>query len=162
PFYVLLAGSDFIDSRREEFGKALALASQCTRLLGNTDEGLRSRDGEDRLLTAALLIFQFRTVQYAYVVVPRTKPIDAGLSRRILAVLGEGSFADKAAREPTGRLTLFLRLGLAEDDGWTTPRRLPDVAAAGEKWLAEHAATYRIRRYVPEESMPVRAEQGPP
>src|SRR5262249_55236918 len=91
-----------------------------------------------------------------------TEPIDADLSRRILAVLAEGSFSDKAAREPTGRLTLFLRLDLTEDDGWTQPGRLPDVAAAAEKWLADHTATHRIRRYVPEEPMPLKADQGPP
>jgi tetratricopeptide (TPR) repeat protein len=162
PFYVLLAGSDFIDSRREEFGRILALASRCAGLLGNTDAGLRSREGEDRLLTAALLIFRFRTVQYAYSGVPRTEPIAAGLSRRILAALGEGSFSDKAAREPTGRLSLFLRLGLTAEDGWAPPRDLSGIAAATEKWLAENAATYRIRRYVPEEPMPVNEGQGPP
>ena len=29
-------------------------------------------------------------------------------------------------------------------------------------WLTDHAATYRIRRFVPEEPMPVQADQGPP
>jgi tetratricopeptide (TPR) repeat protein len=162
PFHVLPAGSDFIDSRREEFGKAVDRAGRCAGLLANTDEGLRSPDGADRLLTAALLIFRFRTARYAYSGAPRTEPVDAEMSRRILAVLGEGSFSDKAAREPTGRLTLFLRLDLTEADGWTPPRQLPGVAAAVEKWLADHAATYRIRRYVPEEPMPVKADQGPP
>jgi tetratricopeptide (TPR) repeat protein len=162
PFSVLSAGSDFIDSRREEFAKVLDLAGRCAGLLANPDEGLRSPDGEDRLLTAALLIFRFRTARYAYSGAPRTEPIDAELSRRILAVLGEGSFSHKAAREPTGRLTLFLRLNLTEDDGWTPPRRLQGVAAAAEKWLADHAATYRIRRYVPEEPMPVKEDQRHP
>jgi tetratricopeptide (TPR) repeat protein len=162
PFFVLPAGSDFIDSRREEFAKVLDLAGRCAGLLANPDEGLRSPDGEDRLLTAALLIFRFRTPRYAYSGAPRTEPVDAELSRRILAVLREGSFSDRAAREPTGRLTLFLRLGLTEDDGWTPPPRLSAAAAAAEKWLADHAATYRIRRYVPEEPMPVQADEGPP
>jgi tetratricopeptide (TPR) repeat protein len=162
PFYVLSAGSDFIDSRREEYGKAVDLAGRCAGLLANTDEGLRSPEGEDRLLTAALLIFRFRTARYAYSGPPRTEPIEAELSRRILAVLGEGSFSDKAAREPTGRLTLFLRLDLTEADGWKPSRQPPGLAAAAEKWLAENTATYRIRRYVPEEPMPVKADQDPP
>src|SRR5262245_54280059 len=55
PFSVLSAGSDFFDSRREEFGKVLDLAGRCAGLLADPDEGLRSLDGEDRLLTAALL-----------------------------------------------------------------------------------------------------------
>jgi tetratricopeptide (TPR) repeat protein len=159
PFHVLAAGSDVIDARREEYGKALTLAGRCARLLGNTDEGLRSPDAEDRLLTAALLIFRFRTVRYVYSGSPRTEPVDAGLSHRILAVLGEGSLSDKAAREPTGRLTLLLRLGLTAEDGWRPPNDLPGITAAAETWLREHAATYRIRRYVPEEPMPADGTQ---
>jgi tetratricopeptide (TPR) repeat protein len=162
PFFVLSAGSDFIDSQRGEFAKILDLAGRCAGLLANPDEGLRSREGEDRLLTAALLIFRFRTARYAYSGAPRAEPIDAELSRRILAVLAEGSFSDKAAREPTGRLRLFQRLDLTEADGWTSPGRLQDVAVAAEKWLADHAATYRIRRYIPEEPMPVQPDQAPP
>jgi tetratricopeptide (TPR) repeat protein len=161
-FHVLAAGSDFIDSRRNEYGRAVALAGRCAGLLANVDEGLRSPDAEDRLLTAALLIFRFRTARSAYSGAPRTEPVDAGLSRRILAVLAEGPFADKAAREPTGRLTLFLRLGLTEEDGWTPPEDLRGITAAAEKWLSANAATYRIRRYVPEEPMPVPEDRGPP
>jgi tetratricopeptide (TPR) repeat protein len=162
PFYVLSAGADFVDSRREEYGKVLALTERCARLLGNTDEGLRSRDGEDRLLSAALLIFRFRTVQYVYAGAPRTEPIDAEVSRRILGVLAEGSLGDKAAREPMGRLTLFFRLGLTEEDGWKSPHDLPEITAAAEKWLRENAASYRIRRYVPEEPMPLSDNQRSP
>jgi predicted Zn-dependent protease len=161
-FQVLAAGSDFIDSRRDEFGRAVVLAGRCADLLANADEGLRSRDAEDRLLTAALLIFRFRTARYAYSGAPRTEPVDAERSRRILGVLAEGPFADKAAREPTGRLTLFLRLGLTEADGWTPPEDLHGIAAAAEKWLSDNAATYRIRRYVPEEPMPAPEDRGPP
>jgi tetratricopeptide (TPR) repeat protein len=161
PFYALSAGSDFIDSRREDFGTALALTGRCTGLLRNTDEGLRSRNDEDRVLTAALLIFRFRTVQSVYTGAPRTEPIDADLSRRVLAVLAEGPLGDKAARGPAGRLTLFFRLGLTEEDGWKPPHDLPGVTAAAEKWLRENARTYRIRRYVPEEPVSAPQEQRP-
>jgi tetratricopeptide (TPR) repeat protein len=160
--YVLAARWEFVDRRHEDFATALALAGRCAALLGNADEGLRSNAADDRLLTAALLIFRFRTARSAYSGDPRTELIDPELSRRILAVLREGPLTDKAAREPTGRLTLFFRLGLTEEDGWRPPRDLQGITAAAEKWLAEHAATYRIRRYVPEEPMPSDADQGPP
>jgi hypothetical protein len=162
PFLVLSAGSDFIDSKRKDHDEALALVTRCAALLANTDEALRSADGDGRLLTAAMLVFRYRTPRHAYSGPPRTEPIDAEQSRRILAVLKEGSFSDKAARDPTGRLTLFLRLGLAEDDGWKPPPRLPDVGPAAEKWLAAHADTYSIRRYIPEEPASPEADPGPP
>jgi hypothetical protein len=159
-FFVLTAGSDVIDSRRKEYSEALVLTGRCANLLANPDEGLRSPDGADRLLTAAMLIFRFRTARYAYSGTPRTEPVDGELSRRILTVLGEGSFSEEAAWGPTGRLKLFLRLDLTEDDGWAPPRRLPEVAASAEKWLADHRETYRIRRYIPEERIPVETDQG--
>jgi hypothetical protein len=152
PFYVLTAGSDFIEhGKAKEYDKDVALARRCSNLLAKTDEGLSSKDAEDRLLTAAMLIFQFRTVRQAYRKAPRTEPIDAGLSQRILAVLAEGPLADEAARKPMGRITLFFRLGPTEADGWKTPARLKDLPAATAKWLADNTATYRIRRYAPEE-----------
>jgi tetratricopeptide (TPR) repeat protein len=161
-FYVLAARWEFIDDRQEDFARAIALAGRCSALLSHVDAGLRSGDADDRLLTAAMLIFRFRTALSAYSGQPRTEPIDPELSRRILAVLREGSLADRAAREPAGRLTLFFRLGLTEEDDWRPPRDLQAIPAAAEKWLGEHADTYRIRRYVPEEPMPLDENQGPP
>jgi tetratricopeptide (TPR) repeat protein len=161
-FYVLASRWDFIDDRQEDFARDVALVGRCSALLGNPDAGLRSADAGDRLLTAAMLIFRFRTALYAYSGQPRTEPIDPDLSRRILAVLREDTLTDKAARGPAGRLTLFFRLGLTAEDGWRPPRDLQTIPAAAERWLGEHADTYRIRRYVPEEPMPPEQDQGPP
>jgi hypothetical protein len=151
-FHVLQAGSDLVErGKAKQYDEEVALARRCARLLADTDAGLRSQDGEDRLLTAAMLIFRFRTARWVYRGMPRTRPIDAGLSRRILAVLAEGPLTDEAARKPLGRVTLFFRLGLKEADGWTPPANLKEIPAAVAKWLADNAASYQIRQYVPPE-----------
>jgi hypothetical protein len=151
-FHVLPASWDLIErGKAERYDEEVALARRCGRLLGDTDAGLRSRDGEDRLLTAAMLIFRFRTVRWAYRGAAQTRPIDAGLSRRILAILAEGPLDGEAARKPLGRVTLFFRLGLTKADGWTPPADLKEIPAAVERWLGDSAARYRIRQYVPEE-----------
>jgi tetratricopeptide (TPR) repeat protein len=161
-FRVLSGGWDFIDSGTKEYAKVVALVGRCAGLLADTDKGLQSADGEDRVLTAGMLLGRFRTVRYAYAGAPKTEPIDPVLSRRILKILAEDSLAEKAAREPMGRLTLFFRLGVAEKDGWKPPRRLPEVTAAARKWLDQNADTYRIQAYVPDDSMPVEEDPGPP
>jgi hypothetical protein len=151
-FNVLSAGWDFIDkTTAKEYDSDLALARRSSGLLADTDSGLRSKDAEDRLLTAAMLIYRYRTARYAYRGEPRTEPVDPQQSKRLLEVIAEGPLTGAAAFRPLGRMTLFLRLGITEEDGWTRPKNFKDVPAAAEKWLSGHAATYRILRYVPEE-----------
>jgi hypothetical protein len=151
-FSVLSAESDFIErGKAEQYDKDVALARRCSGLLADTEAGLRSKDADERLLTAAMLIFNYRTVRWAYRRGPKTEPIDAEQSRRILAILAEGPLEDEAARKPMGRVFLFFRLGVTAEDGWKTPRNLKDLPAAVAKWLADHGGTYRIGRYVSDE-----------
>ncbi len=51
-----------------------------------------------------------------------------------------------------GRLRLFFRLGLTNRDGWKSVRSDKEAALAAQSWLRANASTYRIRRYVAEES----------
>jgi hypothetical protein len=148
PFYVVQSPWDLL-AKGKDFDKDLALIKRCVRILDDPDAGLRSRDAGDRLLTAAMLIFRYRTVLWVYPGPPRTEPIDAEQSRLILATLSEGPWTDDDAKSPTGRLRLFLRLDLTRQDGWQSPRSVAELAPAAEKWLRENRATYRIRRYVP-------------
>jgi hypothetical protein len=84
--------------------------------------------------------------------VPKTEPIDAQQSRRILAVLAEGEWTEKDLRDPLGRLRLFFRLGLTDRDGWKPVRSDKEAAEAAQAWLRTNASTYRIRRYAAEDS----------
>jgi hypothetical protein len=150
-FYVAQKAWDVLDKDKvKEFGKVVAQAKRCARLKEDPDAGLRSKDAEDRLLAAALLIYRYRTVAWASGGPPRTEPIDAERSRLILTALAEGPLADKTAAVP--RLRLFYRLGLTAKDGWKPPRSLKEVPAAADAWLRENAVTYRIERYVPPEA----------
>ena len=55
-------------------------------------------------------------------------------------------------RQPLGYerspLVLFLRLGLTDKDGWVQPENFADIPAAAKKWLAGHADSYRLQRFV--------------
>lgn len=151
PFYVAQAGWAVLPRRgAEEYARQRALVERCARLLAGPLAGLRSQDAADRLLTAALLIFRYRTARAVYRGEPRTEPVDAEQSRLILSALAEGPWPAREVNGPMGRLRLFLRLGLTEKDGWR-PAAAKDVAGAARAWLRANAATYRIRRYAPPE-----------
>jgi len=151
PFYVAQASYDFLDkAKSKDFDQLATQVRRHARLLENPDAGLRSKEADDRLATAATLIFRYRSPVYVYTRSPKTEPIDAGQSRLILAALAESPWTEKDAESQTGRLRLFLRLGLTEADGWTQPASPKDTPAAALKWLRENGATYRIQRYIPE------------
>jgi hypothetical protein len=152
PFYVASAAYDFMDkAKTKDFAKEIALMKNCVRLLADTKAGLAAKQADDRLLTAALLIYRYRTARHVYLGKPRTETIAADESKRILTILAE---ADWNAKDPPAAgppLSLFLRLDLTKEDGWEPPAVLAEVAPAARKWLDDHAAEYRIRRYLPSE-----------
>jgi hypothetical protein len=151
-FHVLMGWWDFLDkAKTKDFDRDLALVKRCAKLLADPDAGLRAKDAEDRLLTAGMLIFRYRTAQYVYRGDPKTEPIDAEQSRLILSVLAEGEWTEKDVRDPMGRLRLFSRLDLTDMEGWKSPPSVKEAAEAARQWLRANAATFRIRRYVPEE-----------
>jgi hypothetical protein len=148
-FWVLQSEFDMLDKARDkDYERRLALVRRCGKLLEDVEAGLRASDAEDRLLTAGMLILRYRTPQHVYRGAPKTEPIDAEQSRRILAVLAEGEWTDKDLRDPMGRLRLFFRLGLTNRDGWKPVRSDKEAAEAAQAWLHANASTYRIRRYV--------------
>jgi hypothetical protein len=149
PFYVAAASYDFLDKAKTKgFDKEIAEVRRCVRLLGDAKTGLESKQAEDRLLTAALLIYRYRTPRHVYRGKPKTEPVDAEQSKCILAALAEGDWSARETPAPGSPLSLFLRLGLSKADGWEPPPALAEVPAAARKWLREHA-DYRILRYVP-------------
>lgn len=140
---------DVLDKKTQDFDKDLAYVQRCAPLLAKPDMGLRSKDAEDRILTAAMLIFRYRTARWIYAGAPKLEGIDPDESKLILAALAEGSWTEKDARTRPNRPRLFFRLGLTAKDGWMAPANLKEVPDAAKKWVEANAA-YRIQRYAPE------------
>jgi hypothetical protein len=152
PFYVASAAYDFLaKDKTKEFDKEIAQVKRCVRLLGDTKSGLESKEADDRLLTAALLLYRFRTPRHVYVGKPRTEPIPADESKHILSILSEADWDTKEPSTAGTPMSLFLRLDLTDADGWAPPADLPQVVPAAKKWIHDHLADYRIRRYLPPE-----------
>jgi hypothetical protein len=150
PFYVASASYDVMDKTdAKEYSRELAELTRCMRLLADPQAGLRAKQADNRLLTAALLIYRYRTPRHIYRGKPKTEPIEAAECKELLGVLAEADWTAKGAPPWRTPLSMFLRLGVTEEDGWQPPALLSEVAPAAQRWLREHGATYRIHRYLP-------------
>lgn len=119
---------------------------RCGKLLKDPKAGLTSKDADDRFLTAAMLVARYRSgVPGAQAV--KTEPIAADESKLILAALREADWGRQAG-DRLNPQQAFARLGLTPQDGWQQPQDFAKYQAAAKEWLAKHADTYRIQRYV--------------
>jgi hypothetical protein len=151
PFYVAQAAYEFLDqSKTKDYDKKLAEIKHNAELLRDPGAGLQSRSSADRLRTAAMLIFRYRTARVVYTGQPTTAPIDASQSRRILAALADAEWKEEEAPLELSPFSLFMRLDLTPEDGWSPPGTVAGQITAAKKWLAENRNKYRIQKYVPE------------
>jgi hypothetical protein len=151
PFYIAQAAYEFLDqAKTKDYSKKLAEIKHCAELLRDPDLGLQSKAPADRLLTAAMLIFKYRTARFVYTGKPTTAPIEPEQSRRILATLAEAEWKEGEAPLELSPFSLFMRLDLTAEDGWTPPPSVPGQISAAKKWLRENGDKYRIQKYVPE------------
>jgi hypothetical protein len=150
-FYVAPMYFSFTGKQNANYAKELELTKRCVKLLDDPLTGLKSKEAEDRLLTAAMLISRYRQYRPGDGNPPKTEAIPADESKLILNVLAESDWTAKAGG-PLGYLTpqgLFNQLGATDKDGWVLPKAPPAVQIdAARKWLKEHADTYRIQRFV--------------
>jgi hypothetical protein len=148
-FYIGLASSDVITKAgNANFDKDMTEVKRCIKLLADPDASLKSREAEDRFLTAAMLVVRYRTLPLGDKV--KTELVSADQSKRILKALAEAKWDGKFSLPEVGPQALFLRLGLTEKDGWTQPKDFKEIPAAAKKWLKDNTDKYRIKRLVPE------------
>lgn len=115
------------------------------KVLTDPARALRSKDAEQRLLAAALLINRYKTATPS----GKTEAVPAAESKLILTALAEADWA-AAARgnyrlHPQG---LFFQLGATAKDGWERPRDFAQLSAAAQRWLKDKAGTFKMMRYV--------------
>lgn len=138
------------------YERNIAQIKQAGKCLRDTLAGLKSKEPEDRLVTAAVLIGRYRTVSYYYPLgsgkTVKTEPIDAEESKLILNALAEADWKANPNSPLPLPVRLFAQLGLTVDDGWT-PQQLnfASYSENAKTWVQSHADTYRIKRIVVEE-----------
>lgn len=151
-FYVLPGFYDVLDVSSPEGEKELELVKRCGKLLADPIAGMKSKDADDRLLTVAGLIVRYRQPTAERM---KTEEVPAEESKLILQTLAEADWL-KPNTQLLGYAStpqaLFQRLGLQPADGWKPTANLApqNFSEAAKTWLREHAATYRVKRFVAE------------
>lgn len=149
-FFVAQDFSDFLDhAKSKNFARDQALAEKCAGLISDSSAGLRAKEATDRYVTAAMLIFRYRTPRHAYPGTPVTEAVDGKESALILKALTEADWNEKGLPSAMAPISLFLRLDLTEDDHWRTPDDPKDLKEAARNWLRNHGDSYRLKKYGP-------------
>jgi hypothetical protein len=131
------------------FAKDVEAIKKAAKLLAKPTESLKSKDADERLQTASLLVARYRTNRTGQA---KTEQVSADESKLILEVLANADWAP-AKRPQFGQVTpmgVFFQLGLTEKDGWKYPQDATKVAEVAKKWCKDNAGKYRINRFVNE------------
>jgi len=153
-FYVANMYYEVIDKKNANFDKDLAEIKRCAALLEMPTESLQSKNADDRLATAAMLLARYKSIKPGSKPNPKQEPIPAEESKQILEAIASGDWS-VAGRDPTrvSPLQLFYRLGLTPQDGWVQPKLKDpqkELPVLVQKWLKDNAAKYRIQKFVSE------------
>jgi hypothetical protein len=152
-FYVLTNTFQVFDKTNETFDKEVEQVKKLSKLLDDADKSLKSKDADEKFLTAAMLLAKYRP-QFTPVNA-KTEDIDAAQSKAILETLAGADF-NKQYPELQGwnAITAFYRLGLTDKDGWKFPQNATQeqIIEAAKKWLKDNAGSYRIQKVVPEKT----------
>jgi hypothetical protein len=154
-FYVASAYYDVIDKKSPNFEKEVEQAKKCAKALADPKASLKSKDADERALTAGMLVMRYRVRPLGNV---KEEPIDADQSKMILKVLAEADWSKPFSRDTVTPQTAFAQLGLTDKDGWKPPMFVPGAPPlpptayqdAAKAWLKAHADTYRIKHFVAE------------
>ncbi len=142
---------DVLDKKgNADFEKDLETVKRLSRLLIDPAAGLKSKDAEDRFLTALMVLTRYRTDRGGS---GKTEAVSAEESKALLKALDEGDWEKNDPRLLGYQMrpqTVFLNLGLTEKDGWK-PLAFRDpaqVTEAAKKWLKDNADSYRVQKFV--------------
>ena len=122
---------------------------------------LAAKEQADRAFAAVTLVQKYRTYpQIADGRGVKQEPLPDAESKLVLKALAEMEWnkLDETGAAPLQ--TAFYQLALTPADGWTQPQQAAGqdynavMAEAVRKWFADHAAKYKVQRYVLETAAP--------
>jgi hypothetical protein len=148
-FYTASRQLNVVNKNSPNFAKDLATITRCTKLLEDPNASLKAENAEDRFLTAAMLLAQYRTRRTSK---DKTEPIDAAQSKLILQAIAGADWTPSNDFTKLSPRMALLKLPLTKKDGWTPPpfQDAKAYSAYAQQWLRDHAETYRIERFIVE------------
>jgi hypothetical protein len=154
-FYTIPAYFDAVKkANNANYEKELEEAKKAGKLIADPMAGLKSKDADDRYLTAAMLIERYHTPKPS-ATPPKQEPIEAGESKLILEALRDADWTAPPPPQPGSPpgwkltpQTSFNRLALTKDDKWTPPTDGNKFVDTAKQWLKDNAGTYRVKKFV--------------
>lgn len=148
-FYHAPNFGSFVASAQKTFDSDVKLAKRVVAVMANTKQALESKDADERLMAASILVTKYRTAR-----VPGAKqePIDAAESKLILNAIASANWKPARFGDPNP-YQLFTQLGVTAQDGWKAPTKIKtqdDLRNAVQAWIKDKGDSYRIKRFVAE------------
>jgi hypothetical protein len=138
----------FVAAANKTFDTDVKLAKRVVTVMANTKTALESKDADERLMAAAILVSKYRTQKPP--LPNKEEPIDAAESKLILNAIATANWKPARLGE-TNPYQLFLQLRVTPADGWTAPKNVKtqdDLKSAVQTWIREKGDNYRIKRFV--------------
>lgn len=154
-FYIMSAYYDRVavhPKNAKYFEQQVAQTKTLMKLMENPQAALKSKNENERLLAAAMLIVKYRTPVTQRGTPYKEQAISQAESSLILKALAKADFQNKRMVPELGYqlspMMLLTRLGITEKDGLKYPKDFRQRPAVIQKWLKENAEKYRIKKYV--------------
>jgi hypothetical protein len=147
PFYTLGQQSDVIIKTAPTYKTDVEAAVKACKLANDPMAGLKSKDAQDRITTAGMLLMQYRTATGPGPF--KEEEIPAEESKLIIEALASGNFdAPRTGRfDPMNPQQLFYQLN-PQQYGYKAPADFRQQGPAMKKWLEDNAGKVRIKRFV--------------
>jgi hypothetical protein len=146
-FYVLQANTDIIDKKNADYAKSSAELVKISKAFSDPMSALKAKDANDRFIAASALLMRYKSQRPG---ATNQEAVPAEESKLILLALA-GADWTKPVRP--GELTpqvAFYQLQLQPTDGWMQPANFQEIPAAMQKWLKDHAESFKLMRFVAE------------
>lgn len=144
-FFTVLNYNDVLRKSDGNFDSQMQVVKKAVEFLNEPKKGFTSKNTDDHLLTASLLLGKYRPWGTAS---DKLEAIDAAESKQILEALAA---ADWQKIDPVTQINaqqMFFRLALTPADGWMQPANFQQIGPAAKEWLKANADKYRVKRFV--------------
>jgi hypothetical protein len=149
-FYVFAGPAGyFISSENNQgFDGEVKAVKAIAKVAENPKAALKSKNAEERLLAASVLVETYRTFRGVGGQI-KQEPIDADESKQIMLVIAEADWKQivgGGSLRPNP-VMMFSRLGITQNDGFFVPPG-SNYQQVAQTWLRDNAGKYRIQRFV--------------
>jgi hypothetical protein len=146
-FYLAPDYGYFVSRQDKNLDNEIKTARKVVAILADTKTALQSKDADERLMAASIVVAKYRTQKAPFP--NKEEPISAEESKLILGAIAEAKWGPFMFGQAHPQ-QLFFQLGVGPKDDWKAPTKIngpDDLRKAVQAWIRDHG-DYRIKRFV--------------